>query len=424
MKINLFWGKLRIRTRPLWLALSVLLFASLVYSQSTEDKSLTLSLGLKQYRGKFLLVESGQLYSARTGKSVTFERMIKDMKKARLIHIGETHDDLDMHNWQFRIIEALYKQDPALAIGLEQVTVDLQPVLDRWVSGELEEKEFLRAIRWYVTWNFNYGYYKKIFDLAREKKIPLFALNAPRNLISKVRMQGYEALTEEEKKIVAPLDLTNEEHRLLLKTIFESEEIPPQMKGANLEAMFEALYRAQVAWDETMGRNAVRAAEATGRRVVVLAGSGHMLYNLGLNYRASKMSGQPFITVIGVQVSENSRVKVSRGLADFIYGVREKEYPAYPAFSLNLKKVEGLTNLVVAANPSEPLAKAAGFQKGDVILAAGDQAFDDLNELRMFLANHNWGDEVQFRVLRNGEVIRLVVKLDPMLVKKKENQKE
>lgn len=424
MKINLFWGKLRIRTRPLGLALSVLLFASLVYSQSTEDKSLTLPLGLKQYRGKFLLVESGQLYSARTGKPVTFERMIKDMKKARFIHIGETHDDLDMHNWQFRIIEALYKQDPALAIGLEQVTVDLQPVLDRWVSGELEEKEFLRAIRWYLTWNFNYGYYQKIFDLAREKKIPLFALNAPRNLISKVRMQGYEALTEEEKKIVAPLDLTNEEHRLLLKTIFESEEIPPQMKGANLEAMFEGLYRAQVAWDETMGRNAVRAAEATGRRVVVLAGSGHMLYNLGLNYRAWKLSGQPFITVIGVQVPENSRVKVSRGLADFIYGVGEKEYPAYPAFSLNLKKVEGLTNLVVAANPTEPLAKAAGFQKGDVILAAGEQAFDDLNELRIFLANHNWGDEVPFKVLRNGEVVRLVVKLDPGLVKKKENQKE
>lgn len=414
---KIFRTKLRFRTISAWLILFVLVLATLGISGAEEDKSLTLPLGRQEYREKYLLIETGQLYSARTGKPVAFDRMIKEMKRARFIHIGETHDDMDMHDWQYRIIEALFNQDSALAIGLEQVTVDLQPVLNRWVLGELEKEEFLRAIGWYATWNFNYGYYEKIFGLAREKKIPLFALNAPRSLINKVRIQGYEALTEEEKKIIPSLDLTKEEHRLLLKTIFEAEEIPPQMKGASLETMFEGLYRAQVAWDETMGTRAVQAAEATGGRVVVLAGSGHMLYNLGLNYRAWKKSGQPFVTVIGIQVPENSKLKVSRGLADFIYGVREKEYPAYPPIGLNLKKVEGLTNLVVSANPTDILVKSAGFQKGDVILAAGEKSFDDLNELRIFLANHNWGEEVPFKVLRNGEVVRLALKLDPGLLK-------
>ncbi|MCR4397229.1 MAG: ChaN family lipoprotein, partial [Candidatus Saccharicenans sp.] len=289
----------------------------------------------------------------------------------------------------------------------------------RWLTGELDEESFLKEIKWYVTWSFNYGYYRKIFDLAREKKLPIFALNAPRNLISKIRRQGYEALTEEEKKIVPPLDLSHQEHRLLLRTIFEAEEIPPQMKGANLEDMLEGLYRAQVAWDETMGTMAVKAAEASGRRLVVLAGSGHMLYGLGLNLRAWNKSHQPQATIIGLQVPENSRLKVSRGLADYVYGVKEKPYPAYPAFSLNLKKVEGLTNLVVADNPTEPLARNAGFQKGDVILTVEDGPVADPHDFRLVMAGHSWGDEIKVKVLRNGEVVVLKVKLDPELLTKK-----
>jgi len=404
------------------LLILALILMSWLWSQvRAEDKSLLLPLGPKEHRGRFINVESGQLYSARKGKPVTFESMVREMKKARLIHVGETHDDLEMHEMQFRIIEALYLQDSNLAIGLEQVTVDLQPVLDRWVAGELDESSFLREIRWYVTWNFNYNYYKKIFDFAREHKLPIFALNAPRNLISKVRMQGYEALNEGEKKVIPSLDLNQVEHRLLVRTIFESEEIPPQMKGAGLDSMFEALYRAQVAWDETMGRNAVRTAEASGRRVVVLAGSGHLLYGLGLNLRTRLLSRWPQVTVIGIQVAEGSRQKVSRGLADFIYGVKAREYPAYPAVSINLKKVEGLKNLIVASRPSEALARMSGLDKGDVILSVDGQEVFEVNDFRMILAGFNWGEEIKFKVLRNGEVLDLSLKLDPAALGNRQN---
>ncbi|MCX8160873.1 MAG: ChaN family lipoprotein [Candidatus Saccharicenans sp.] len=389
--------------------------------EGSGDQALTLPLGPRELRGKFIRVESGKLYSARKGKPVSFEFMVKEMKKARLIHLGETHDDLEMHDMQFRVIEALYRQDPRLAIGLEQVTVDLQPILDRWVAGELDEDSFLREIKWYVTWNFNYGYYKKIFDFAREHQLPIFALNAPRNLITKVRMQGYGALTDEEKGVIPPLDLGQEEHRLLVRTIFESEEIPPQMKGPGLDSMFEALYRAQVAWDVTMGRNAVRAAEATGRRVVVLAGSGHLLYGLGLNFRAYLLSGLPQVTVIGVQTPEGTSLKVSRGLGDFIYGVRTRDYPAYPAASISLKKVEGLNNLVVAARPSEPLARASGLDKGDVILSVAGKEVFEVNDFRLVLAGFSWGEEIKIKVLRNGEVVIHNLKLDPSLLKEKKN---
>ncbi|MGB9893639.1 MAG: ChaN family lipoprotein, partial [Candidatus Saccharicenans sp.] len=384
-----FHLKLKVKSLKLILRVLACLFlligGSFLLAQ-TEDKSLTLPLGPSKYRGKFLQIAPGQLYSARSGRLVDFAHMIKEMRKARFIYLGETHDDLEIHDWQLRIIKALYEQDPNLAIGVEQITVDLQPVLNSWSAGELDEETFLQRLRWYLIWNFNYRYYQQIFDFARQKKIPVLALNVPRNLINKVRMQGYEALSEEEKQLIPSLDLSKVEHRLLIRTIFESEEIPPKMKGNNLEQVFEALYRAQVAWDETMAQNVVKAAEATGRRMIVLAGSGHLLYNLGINLRVSGLKLQPSATVVGFQVPEGGRLKLSRGLADFIYGVREKIYPAYPAIGLDLKKVEGLENLVVGASPVEPLAASAGFQKGDVILSVENRAFDQLHDLRLFLS--------------------------------------
>ena len=401
----------------------LILVFSIIFSMAIlawgEDRSLTLPLGPKPYRGKLINIKAGQLYSARSGKAVAFERMIKEMARARFVYLGETHDDLEMHDWQYKIIRALYENEASLAIGLEQVTVDLQPVLDSWVSGELDEETFLKRLSWYLTWNFNYGYYKKIFDFAREKKIPVFALNVPRNLINKVRLQGYEALSEEEKNLIPALDLKNEEHRLLIKTIFESEEISPQMKGNNLEAMFEALYRAQVAWDETMARNAVRAVESTGKKIVILAGSGHLLYSLGINLRVARLRPQPSTTVVGLQVPEGTGLQVSRGLADYIYGVQEKIYPYYPAIGLSLKKVEGLENLVVSSGPNEPLAASAGFQKGDVIISVENKYFTNLQDLRMFLSGFNWGSELSVKVLRNGEVVNLLLKLDPQVIIKK-----
>jgi len=411
---NINHKRLKLARRVLVLIPFIILIvgSSFIFASSDKDKSLTLPLGQNRYRGKFLEVGTGQLFSAHSGQAISFDRMVEEIKKVQFIYLGETHDDVEMHDWQFRIIQALYSRDPNLAIGLEMVTVDLQPVLDEWISNKLDEDSFLRKIRWYVTWNFNYGYYKRILDFAREKGIPVFALNAPRQIINKVRMQGYDALSEEQRKIIPPLDLNNQEHRLLIKTIFESEEIPPQMKGANLEAMFEGLYRAQVAWDEAMGLNTIRAAEATGRRIVVLAGSGHMLYNLGLNWRAYGHSQKPFATIVGVSIADSAGLRISRGLADYVYGVKHRPHPYYPAPGLNLKKVEGLNNLVVSSDPTEALAKTAAFTKGDVILNVEDMMFDDINELRIFLSKFDWGSEIKFKVLRNGEILSLTLKLD------------
>lgn len=379
---------------------------------SKPEPILTLEIGDPKLKGLVMEAAPGAVLAGRTGKAVAFERMVQEMMGSRIVHVGETHDAMAMHEIQFEVVRALYAKDRHLAIAMEMVPVTLQEALNKWTAGILTKDEFLREVRWYVTWNFNFGYYEKIFDFAREHRLPVYALNAPREVISKIRMRGWDALTDAEKAFFpGPPDVSHEDHRTLIRTVFESADIPEAMKGPGLDKMFEGLYRSQSAWDEVMGWNAVRAAEAEGRRVVVLAGSGHLLYNLGLNRRAYERSKLPFRTVVAVEVPEGAKtVAVSRAIADYVFGLPAEKEKAFPSAGLPLKKVEGLENLVVDPKPADGVAGRSGFEKGDVILSVDGLAYTDINELRMALAKLARGGEAKFKVLRAGAVKDLTFK--------------
>jgi uncharacterized iron-regulated protein len=383
--------------------------AALAQAQSQPEKpdpTLILRIGDSRLKDRTMDVGLGAIVAAESGRAVGFDRMIWEMRTSRLIYVGETHNSLPMHEIQYQIIRALYAQDRHLAVGLEMLPVTVQEALNRWSAGELTEDEFLRAVRWYVNWNINFGFYEKILGFAKEHRLPVYALNVPREIITKIRMKGWEALTDEEKAFIpkAP-GLSNKDHRTLVRRIFESTEIPHQMKGAGLDMMFEGLYRAQSAWDEVMSANAVRGAESEGRRVVVCAGSGHLLYNLGLNRRALEMSGLAGKTVVAVTVPTGAKsVRVSRTYADYVFAIPEEAKPAFPTIGLSFKKVENLPNLVVESKPSDGAASHADFEKGDVILSVDGRTYDDINEVRMYLARFKCGDEIKFRLLRGGQV--------------------
>jgi len=391
-----------------------LIFASVLASQEktgNEDKTLRLAIGDARLKNTVIEVSPGAILSARTGKPLSFEKMVREMKDSRFIYVGESHDNAAMHDIQLKVIGGLFGQDPHLSIGLEMLPAETQPALDRWSEGVLSRDELVREVRWYVNWSLNFGYYEKIFDFVRDHKIPVFALNSPRDVITKIRLKGWEGLSDREKALVPEPDLSNQDHRTLIRTIFESSEIPHAMKGEGLEKMYEGLYRAQSAWDEVMAVNAIRGAEREKRRMVVLAGSGHLLYNLGINRRVAEKNRLPCRTVVAVELAANEpKLAVSASLADFIWGIPEQERPAFPAVGLALKKVDGLENIIVERKPIDGVALGSDIEKGDVILSVDGRSFNDINEMRTYLAGIPWDGEAKFRLLRNGEAREVTVK--------------
>ncbi len=396
-------------------AISIFLLTfSILCGQEEEDKILLLKIGDKKFKDKTINVSVGKIYSARAGSNISFQKMIKEMKESEFIYVGETHNSLPMHDIQSKIIQALYEQDRNLSLGLEMFPASFQEALNKWSMAILSQDEFIRQSRWYVNWNFNFGFYEKIFKLAKNNKIPLYALNAPRAIIRKIRMKGWGKLSEDEKIAVPKPDVSHEEHRVLIRTIFESMEFPHQMKGGELDMVFEGLYRAQSAWDEVMASNALQSREKERRKMVVLAGSGHLLYNLGINRRAYEKNRLPLKTVICVVIPEGKKsIKVTRSLADYVWGINEEKMPIFPSIGLRFKKFDRLDNLVIERKPIDGISKNANFEKGDVVLSVDGKSFSDINELRIYLAEFNWDDEVKFCLLRNAQQLEVLLKFQP-----------
>lgn len=228
------------------------------------------------------------------GEPISFEEMVESLTNARLIYIGEVHTLKRHHRFQLSVIEALYQTNTRLAIGLEMLPFTVQEHLDRWIEGELKEKEFLNLIDWEGNWNIDFNLYKPIFDFARRKKIRLLALNVPRALVKTVARKGFEGLTDEEKEMLPLVIPSSEEHRELLALSLKRHKT----LGGDMQ---RSIYEAQDLWDSTMAHYVVeylKSEEGSDKTIVVLAGSGHMAYGYGIPARVATAFDLPYRIIV------------------------------------------------------------------------------------------------------------------------------
>lgn len=149
-------------------------------------------------------VEIDDIIHVPTGQKIPVSALSHFFDCASVFYVGETHANKASHQAQLKILTAHYERFGSnLAIGMEMFTRPYQPFLDQWIAGEIDEDKFLEATRWYGEWGYNYALYKDILDFAREKKIPVIALNASKDVVTMVRTKGLKDLSEDEKKTLA-----------------------------------------------------------------------------------------------------------------------------------------------------------------------------------------------------------------------------
>ncbi len=193
------------------------------------------------------------------------------------------------------------------------------------MDGQLSEEQFLATSRWYENWGYNWLYYRDIFLFARDHKMRMFAINAPRDVVTAVRKKGFKNLTPEEAAhIPTDIDTSSTDHRTLFKSFFEAGD--PLHSGMTDE-QWDSMIAAQATWDATMAFNSVKALKENGgpeTLMVVLAGSGHVVYGLGIERQAARHFEGKIATIVPLNVrdDEGHDVKtVQASYADFLWGL-------------------------------------------------------------------------------------------------------
>src|SRR5262249_19633997 len=196
-----------------------------------------------------------------------------------IICIGEDHDSELIHRVQLQIIKAIFARDERLGLGMEMFQRPYQKEIDRYFQGQATEEEFLKATEYRQRWGFDWALYRPIVEFCRKNGVPLAALNVPRELTRRISQVGHAALTDVEKAELGEIDFHVKPHRDYwyerLAKMHGQKDVKEEQK--------ERSYQVMTTWDEFMADSAARFQTKRGlRRLIVLAGSGHIDRGFGI----------------------------------------------------------------------------------------------------------------------------------------------
>jgi uncharacterized iron-regulated protein len=317
---------------------------------------------------------------------LSMDKLAAQLETKRVVFVGETHDRYDNHLNQLEIIRRLHQLDPNLAIGVEYFQQPFQANVDDYIAGRTTEQEFLRATSYYQNWGYDYRLYAPIFRFAREQHIPVRALNVPSALPSEVAKVGVAGLSEQQRaylpKEIGPADAG---YRSRLREAFEAH--PSTKPDA-----FNHFVEAQLMWDEGMAQSAAAYLTANpGRRMVILAGSGHLVFGSGIPQRLERRTHVTYAIVLNNGEAEPQ-------IADYILLSKKQELPPAGVLGVSLEEKGGECR-IRSLSPGGAGEKA-GLKRGDVLVAIDSQKVTTVADTRLALWDKKPGNRVRVSVQR------------------------
>jgi uncharacterized iron-regulated protein len=411
-------------------ALSLLLPLSLLASELD-----LLPLGPQEFAYQVVSAEPGGFFDGADGSVVDLEHVIARFVDHDVVLLGEEHTAMDQKLLHARLLGEMAKTGRDLVLAMEFFQREDQEALDRWIAGVTDERELLAETGWYDRGGYRWEYYRPVMETAREHGIRVVGVNVPREIPRAVNRRGLEGLSDDQKDQVGEISTAGSpQHRYLISRYFGETValLPP--------GWFENMYAAQCLWDVVMARS-ILSVVADDTTVVLVVGSGHVAYDLGIPRRldeerraaglaalavitmcpatapAPALEGQPAGHPMGGSddgsVASSPPARFSRSLADVVAVFPDHGgIEAFPTVGLKLK-TDDETRPVVSMVWPDTLAEDMGFAAGDRILDVNGTVPSDLGDLRFILAGIEWGERLGIIIKRGDETMELAALLFP-----------
>ncbi|HYC42072.1 MAG TPA: ChaN family lipoprotein [Noviherbaspirillum sp.] len=339
--------------------------------------------------------------------------IVAEMAKHEVVLLGEFHDEDDHHRWQAQMLSALHVLRPDMVIGFEMFPRRVQPVLDRWVKGELTLKQFLEQAEWEKVWNTPPDLYVPLFQFARINRVPMIALNVDNSLSKAIREKGWDQVPDAQREGVGRPARPPEAYRDFLFDVYGMHAGVHGGKGEKpkkTDAAFARFVESQTTWDRAMAEALARQVKAASRPLAVgIVGSGHLRFGHGIPHQLRDLGVTKVGTLVAMPADAECK-DVPAGMADAVYTLplQAEEKPEPPRLGVRLEDVEGGVRLSEVTAGS--LAERTGLKTGDRLLEIAGIAVGKSPQVAASVRRQPPGTWLPVRIKRGEELLDIVIK--------------
>jgi C-terminal processing protease CtpA/Prc len=166
--------------------------------------------------------------------------------------------------------------------------------------------------------------------------------------------------------------------------------------------------------------------EYNGYKGVIIAGSNHVAYKLGIPFRYQKAAPKAKITTIvpvlmpeektGEEEEEEEAHPMmkmmgdslkpaaifTRGIADYVFAAQQPLHHYFPVIGFSLAEKNG--KFMVTRVKKKSIAEKNGINKEDQITAVDGVEITSLEQLRCLIFQKNWDDSISFGVVKKIDI--------------------
>jgi uncharacterized iron-regulated protein len=361
-----------------------------------------------------------------SGSRLGYDDVITAQAARPVVLLGESHHDRRHHRWQLHTVAALYGRRPDMILGFEMFPRGVQPVLDKWVAGELNPEAFLREVNWPEIWGFDADLYLPLFDFARQNRVPMVALNVDRAVVARVGREGWDAVPAEDREGVSDPAPASEAYRRSLARVYAmkhqhaagaagTQPSPTDPSAEDLAKIFEEpgfhrFVEAQLTWDRAMAEALARARRSGGSPLVVgIVGRGHAEHGWGIPRQLDALGIPDTAVLLPVDRAEDCGV-VTPGIADAVFIVEEMDEPERPRPRLGIRIEATDAGVRVGQVMQGSVAEVAGIKSGDIIVAAAGFPVKKAGDLIEIVDRQAPGTWLPVAIRRHGKPLEMIAR--------------